>query len=124
MKPSMKWPLWATLFCFLPFLFALISRRSFLMQSEAVLEAKFLGGLGLALIVWAVYGIVCAICASIYPSSKRCAATSDGARPLKVNCPKCGRRLRGATTKMLGDVGVCPKCKTEFPITEQQTPCT
>lgn len=34
----------------------------------------------------------------------------------KVNCPSCGRRLRGATTDMLGDVGVCPHCRTEFTI--------
>jgi predicted RNA-binding Zn-ribbon protein involved in translation (DUF1610 family) len=45
-----------------------------------------------------------------------------GIRDVRVTCPQCGRRLWGATTKMLGQIGICPKCRTEFPITEQQSP--
>jgi hypothetical protein len=39
---------------------------------------------------------------------------------LKVNCPKCSRRLKGATQEMIGDIGVCPKCKAEFVIEQKQ----
>lgn len=35
---------------------------------------------------------------------------------LKVNCPKCGRWLSGVTKEMIGDIGVCTKCKAEFVI--------
>lgn len=35
---------------------------------------------------------------------------------LVINCPKCGRLLKGATQEMIGDIGVCPKCKAEFAI--------
>jgi len=33
---------------------------------------------------------------------------------LKIKCPGCGRSLKGVTRAMIGDVGVCPKCKAEF----------
>ncbi len=33
---------------------------------------------------------------------------------LKVKCPYCRRSLKGATEAMIGDIGVCPKCKSEF----------
>jgi len=36
-----------------------------------------------------------------------------------VTCPQCGRSLKGATRAMIGDVGVCPKCKTEFVIEQK-----
>jgi hypothetical protein len=35
---------------------------------------------------------------------------------IKAKCPRCGRSLRGATTDMIGDTGVCPKCHAEFEI--------
>lgn len=35
---------------------------------------------------------------------------------LVINCPKCDRLLKGATREMIGDTGVCPKCKSEFVI--------
>jgi hypothetical protein len=35
---------------------------------------------------------------------------------LKIKCPNCNRPLKGVTTKMVGDTGVCNKCKTEFTI--------
>jgi hypothetical protein len=38
------------------------------------------------------------------------------AKKLKIDCPTCGKVLRGATSDMLGDVGVCPVCKAEFRI--------
>jgi len=41
-------------------------------------------------------------------------------KELDVKCPKCGRSLRGATKEMIGDTGVCPKCKTEFEIERKQ----
>lgn len=39
-------------------------------------------------------------------------------RKLKVSCPKCGRRLKGATSAMIGDIGVCQRCRAEFEITD------
>jgi hypothetical protein len=62
-RPSIKIPLWATLFCFLPFLFALLFRSSvgLVGRSQSVLQEKFLGGLTLGVLVWAVYGIVFAL---------------------------------------------------------------
>ena len=36
---------------------------------------------------------------------------------LKIRCPACGRSLKGATIDMVGDIAVCPKCRTEFEIT-------
>jgi len=39
---------------------------------------------------------------------------------IKVLCPSCGRSLRGATKEMVGDVGICPKCKTEFEIVDSK----
>lgn len=41
-------------------------------------------------------------------------------KKIKVNCPQCGRLLKGATREMIGDTGVCPKCKTEFVIEQKQ----
>jgi len=38
---------------------------------------------------------------------------------LKIKCPGCGRSLKGATQAMIGDVGVCPKCKAEFVIEQK-----
>jgi len=35
---------------------------------------------------------------------------------LKVVCPHCGANLHGATDEMIGDVGVCRKCRQEFTI--------
>jgi hypothetical protein len=35
---------------------------------------------------------------------------------LVIHCPQCGRSLKGATKEMIGDTGICPKCKAEFTI--------
>ena len=62
-RPSIKIPFWATLFCILPFLFALLFRSSVgpVGRSQSVLQGKFLGGLTLTVLVWAAYGIVFAL---------------------------------------------------------------
>ena len=41
-------------------------------------------------------------------------------KKIKVNCPQCGRKLKGAMREMIGDIGVCPKCKVEFVIEQEQ----
>lgn len=41
---------------------------------------------------------------------------ADGIESLRIRCPECGRTLKGATTAMIGDTGVCRKCKAEFTI--------
>ena len=38
---------------------------------------------------------------------------------MTIHCPQCGRLLKGATQEMIGDVGVCPKCKAEFTIEQK-----
>ena len=40
-------------------------------------------------------------------------------KKLRLNCPQCGRLLKGATREMIGDIGVCPKCKAEFTIEQK-----
>lgn len=40
-------------------------------------------------------------------------------KKLRLNCPQCGRLLKGATREMIGDIGVCPKCKAEFAIEQK-----
>lgn len=37
---------------------------------------------------------------------------------IKTICPNCCRFLKGATREMVGDIGICPKCGTEFTIQE------
>ncbi len=39
---------------------------------------------------------------------------------IAVTCPNCGKRLKGATTAMIGETGICPKCKTEFELSEDK----
>jgi hypothetical protein len=39
---------------------------------------------------------------------------------ITVACPQCGANLRGVTADMIGDIGVCAKCKQEFLIAEKQ----
>jgi len=41
-------------------------------------------------------------------------------RKLKITCPKCGVRLRGSDSDMIGETAVCPKCKFEFEITDDR----
>ena len=40
-------------------------------------------------------------------------------KKIKVDCPQCGRKLKGATREMIDDVGVCRKCKAEFVIRQE-----
>lgn len=35
---------------------------------------------------------------------------------IKIICPNCGAFLKGTTREMIGDIGVCRKCKAEFTI--------
>jgi hypothetical protein len=48
---------------------------------------------------------------------KNCQPKSE---KVSINCPRCGRSLKGATQEMIGDTGICPKCKTEFVIEQKQ----
>lgn len=41
-------------------------------------------------------------------------------KKISVNCPQCGRWLKGATREMIGDTGVCPKCNHEFEIKQEE----
>ena len=43
-------------------------------------------------------------------------------RKLEVDCPECGRPLKGAIAQMIGEISVCQNCKAEFEITEGSTP--
>lgn len=42
-------------------------------------------------------------------------------KELRINCTHCGHSLKGATKEMIGDIGVCPKCKVEFTIGQEDT---
>lgn len=63
----------------------------------------------LGLMFW--YGNSRAICTECNHKFK----ISDDLNPT-IRCPNCNRKLKGATEDMVGDIGVCPKCKTEFEI--------
>ena len=39
---------------------------------------------------------------------------------LRLECPQCGRSLKGVTEEMIGDIGVCAKCKAEFVIEQKE----
>lgn len=43
---------------------------------------------------------------------------------LKIKCPNCGARLRGVTSDMIGDIGVCPSCRAEFQISDPNEAAT
>ena len=55
---------------------------------------------------------------SLCPIDEEDADFEDTNKKIKVNCPKCGRPLKGATQVMVGDTGVCAKCKAEFVINQ------
>lgn len=40
---------------------------------------------------------------------------------VSIKCPQCGKDLYGATKEMIGEVGICKKCKAEFPIRQEDT---
>lgn len=40
----------------------------------------------------------------------------QGSSKLRLTCPQCGRSLKGVNEAMIGDIGVCPKCRAEFTI--------
>ena len=46
--------------------------------------------------------------------------TPEPPRKVKISCPQCGHRLKGATDAMIGDAGVCPHCGAEFEIRESR----
>jgi hypothetical protein len=62
-KPSPKWPIGATLFCFLPFLSAVAFRgpTGIFTRSHAYLKQRLLGALAWAAVVWITYGFVWAL---------------------------------------------------------------
>lgn len=51
------------------------------------------------------------------PSEQR----EDKNKKLIIHCPQCYRLLKGATKDMIGDTGVCQKCKAEFTIEQKGT---
>jgi len=72
-------------------------------------------------IVWVILLIRATIATFKYHKGDRhCGGQGTSAEEkqnrLKVVCPSCSRVLRGATREMVGDIGVCPKCRTEFTI--------
>ena len=51
---------------------------------------------------------------AIWRPKKTIGENGDKKSKFVINCPQCGRSLKGATQEMIGDTGVCPKCKAEF----------
>lgn len=42
-------------------------------------------------------------------------------KTVSIECPQCGKKLYGATEEMIGEIGVCKKCKAEFTIKQEDT---
>ena len=61
--------------------------------------------------------VIMAVCGT--KTAEKEDSTSKNSK-MKVSCPQCGRSLKGATREMVGDRGVCPKCKNEFEIKQEQ----
>jgi hypothetical protein len=59
--------------------------------------------------LWVYHSIVC----------EQQYGRQPGDKELLIKCPNCHQRLEGAKENMVGDTGVCPKCKTEFEIKSQ-----
>jgi predicted Zn-ribbon and HTH transcriptional regulator len=45
--------------------------------------------------------------------------TDTKTEKLHIVCPQCHKRLFGATRAMVGETGICPKCKAEFIIEDK-----
>ncbi len=80
---------------------------------------KFPESLGPAFII---YSVVVAFFGTVIGIAKLCRRRGSKPSKLRVNCPQCDRLLNGATTDMIGDTGVCPKCKAEFVIEQKDGP--
>jgi len=77
------------------------------------------GAIGLQIILIALFLLGLLISALYGSKAARIRRNLDICWPpqkLKVACPNCGRGLKGVTSDMIGDTGVCGKCKTEFEI--------
>jgi len=87
-------------------------------------EDSFIILLGGQFMVWTAvtgcFGLIIAV-AALVRRLLRGAKPKTPTSSLKSNCPQCGRSLRGATQEMVGDTGVCPKCKAEFVIGQVDT---
>ena len=42
-------------------------------------------------------------------------------KAVSIKCPQCGKKLYRSTEEMIGEVGVCKKCKAEFTIRQEDT---
>ena len=105
-KTKMRTPVVATIFIILSgmALIDIVVRRT--LDSGIV---GFLLFLILGILLW--YGNAKAICTEC---NHRFVISDDS--KLSIRCPNCNRKLKGATEDIIGETGVCPKCKTEFKI--------
>lgn len=105
-KTKMRTPVVATIFIILSALILvdIVVRRTL---GGAIIG--FLLFLIPGVLLW--YGNAKAICTEC---NHRFVISDDS--KLSIRCPNCNRKLKGATEDMVGETGVCTKCKTEFKI--------
>lgn len=84
-----------------------------LISSSGVFAPSWYAGRLVSLAIWLVY---------LSQERVRRAFNDESSDNLRVNCPQCRRLLKGATKNMIGDTGVCPKCKAEFTIVQEDSP--
>lgn len=117
-KLSFQWPIYLSLIVLAsPIMYVCISVFTLIFNLDKLAQ-KVLGSIPFLLIIWLVYGIACFCASPLRDTSAE--QPKDDSNKLQVNCPKCGRLLKGATREMIGDIGVCPKCKVEFVIEQEQ----
>lgn len=95
-----------------------IVRRTADGSRAMVLFSYLIIGSVLFAVIWAIYGFVRWVI--VFPFIRMSSALK-GVRKMRLDCPQCGRQLKGASTDMVGDVGVCPKCKAEFVIEQKDS---
>ena len=104
---------WAIVICTVWFL--IWSVHIFALRSASGEEPRLSGG-SFFMILISYY-----ILSKGYIAQTKKTTKSDNNLRLVIHCPQCGRSLKGATKDMIGDIGVCTKCKAEFTIEGSKT---
>lgn len=87
-KLSCKWPLWLTIFGFLPPIFYLFFRKAEIFSSTEFAQ-QVLSGVFISIIVWVVYGIAC-LFARTWVNCGHCKFSEDIQGSDEIKCQLTG----------------------------------